>query len=123
MDDEDLRGSRSNPVVAMETELGRILERYSDVTEARPGWVAALLVEYADTLRDLHDLEHDVEDLGSDVYLVRFNDMTGWVGAPREGDYGDVDAEALGELLDVDVTDNGLSRESVDLDREAGRDE
>jgi uncharacterized protein YjiS (DUF1127 family) len=123
MSDEELRGDRSNPVVAMQAELGNVLDRYGDVVQAKPEYVASLLVDYADSIRELNDLDHNLEDYGNGVHLLHIEDMTAFIGVPRTGDHADVDAEALDELLDADVEDLGFTGEPIDVEAERGRDE
>lgn len=125
-DPDDLRGSLANPVVAMQEEVFRALERYEEVIRAEPGYVAALLVEYADSIREVNDLDLEVEELVEDsgVLLLHFGDgrrHAGWVGAPRTGKYADVDSEALSELIGEDVEDGGISAYRSEFDRDDDR--
>jgi hypothetical protein len=117
MNDDDIRGDRSNPAVSMQAEIGEVLDRYADVVAAKPGWVAALLVEYADTIRSTQDLEHEVEHVGDDIHLVTIDGSSGWVGAPRAGMYGDIDVEALDERLDAAIEADGPTQERAAMER------
>lgn len=112
---DDLRGDPENPVVQFQRELGDVLERYADVTNAAPEYTASLLVEYADTLRHEHDVESGVSRLSEDVFLVSFDGTYAWIGAPRSGQYADVDVDALDDQLDEDVTDDGITGERIEL--------
>ena len=93
--EDEIRGDPQNPVVAMQRELHDVLDRYADVRRAQPAWVATLLVDLADSYRVVDELDHEVEHLGEDVFVVHFGDMAAFVGAPRSGDYMDVDRKSV----------------------------
>jgi hypothetical protein len=115
IDDEELRGDRDNPVVQLQLELFNVLERYADVRKAAPGYFAALLVEYADTFRQLDGIDVDVGRVGDEVWIARFNEDTAWIGAPRSGEYGDVDVDQLRTEIDADLEDGGIEAKKIEL--------
>ena len=102
VDVDESRGDPENPVVAMQMELQTVIDRYPEIQRQAPGYLAALLLEYADTLRQRHNLEYEVMHQGADVWTVDFGGMSGWVGAPRSGTYSDIDEPALREMIDAD---------------------
>jgi hypothetical protein len=75
------------------------------------------------TVRAVNDLDHNLEDFGNGVSLLHIEAQTAFIGVPRSGNYGDIDVDALNELIDEDVEDLGMSGEVIDIDRERGRDE
>lgn len=115
MSDDEIRGDRSDPSIALQVELGKTLDRYAEVLATDPGYVAALLIEYADTIRHANDLEIEVGKISDEIWLATVDGSTGWLGAPRTGEYGDLDLEKLDALLEADVQDEGIVTEEVDL--------
>jgi hypothetical protein len=115
LSDDEIRGDRSDPSIALQVELGKTLDRYAEVLATDPGYVAALLIEYADTIRHANDLEVEVGRLADGMYLAEIEGNAAWLGVPREGEYGDLDLEALDDQLDAEVEGGEIVAEEVDL--------
>lgn len=104
---DEIRGDLTNPAVAMERELYGVLDDYPHVTQREPEAAAAILVDLADSIRQLNGLEVEVEHLGGGAHAIRFGDgdMAGLVGVPRSGEYMDVDPERLEEVIEAGGAD------------------
>lgn len=118
MDEFDVRRDRGGPVHAFQVELYELLERFEEDIAEEPATVAALLVEYVDSLRLLYDLNIDGGHLSEDseVMGVMFEtpdgeEKVGWLNAPRTGDYHDIDPEAFEAESDIPVQIHGTPGE------------
>lgn len=100
VDEDELRGDLDNPVVRMQAELQTVLDRYPGLQRANPEYVATLLIDLGDSIRDRHNLDHEVSTHGNGVCLVEIEDLSAVIGAPRTGAHGDIDQEALDRLVD-----------------------
>jgi hypothetical protein len=100
IDDDELRGDPENPVVAMQAELQTVLDRYPGIQREHPEYVAMLLLDLADSLRDVHNLDHEVSTHGNGVCVVEIEDLGAVIGAPRTGPHADIDQEALDQLVE-----------------------
>lgn len=107
------RGDPDNPVNEFQGQFYELLERYEETVEENPATVAALLVEYVDSLRILYDLDLDGGHLSeeSDLMGIMFEgvdgERAGWLNAPRVGDYHDIDREEFKRRSDVPVEIHG----------------
>lgn len=106
-----LRGDDYDPINQFEAGLYRLLDEYQDDISEQPASVAALLVEYVDSLRVLYDLDLDGGHLSDDIMGIRFDagngEQVGWLNAPRTGPYHDLDADAFEAAVDVPVSVSG----------------
>lgn len=98
-DEDDIRGDLYNPVVSMQVELQTVLDRHPGILAANPEYVATLLMDLGDTIRDIYDLDHEVSTYQNDICLVEIEDLGAVIGAPRTEPHGDVDQEALNDLI------------------------
>lgn len=114
--DDDIRGDLSNPVVAMQTEVFNAIRRYPDVVESNPEYVATLLMDIGDAIRHDHDLDVDVTMLADDVPVVAVGSMSAFINVPREGEYADIDVDALDEMVDEPVEDLGITDDGGQAD-------
>lgn len=103
---DGFRGDPSNPVHQFERELYDLVERYADVRLSRPAWFVAYFLELADSYREADDVDMYVDDLGGGVYQVRVGDeIDAVLNAPRKDEYGEIDAEALAEKVEIPTFD------------------
>ena len=100
IDEDELRGDLDNPVVAMQAELQTVLDRYPGIQRANPEYVATLLIDLADSLRDTHNLDHEVSTHGNGVCVVEIEELGAVIGAPRKGPHADIDQDALDDLVE-----------------------
>lgn len=108
---DGFRGDPSNPIHQFERELYDLVERYADVRLANPEWFVAYFLELADSYRDADDVDLHVDDLGGGVHQVRVGDgdLGALLNAPRTDPYGEIDTDALADLLDVPVDDGPVT--------------
>lgn len=99
IDEDELRGDLDNPVVQMQAELQTVLDRYPGIQRANPAYVATLLMDLGDSIRDRHNLDHEVSTHGNGVCVVEIGGLGAVIGAPRTGPHADIDQDALDELV------------------------